>query len=1654
MINNEKYNDSHIAAKPATYASLPQIMSNPADRYKPFPLTDIQQAYWVGRHHGFELGGVSTHYYTEIDCIDIDLRRLNDAWRRLIERHDMLRAIILPNGQQKVVEKVPPYEISILDLRNQESDIVEARLSEIRARLSHLVLPSNKWPLFEIRASLLDEQRIRLHLSFDALTVDARSRNLLFREWSQLYEDPQFDLPALDLLFRDFVMATASLKETSLYREAEAYWNRRLSFLPPPPELPLARNQSTILQSRFKRLEGSLEAGTWAHIKERASRKGLRPSVLLLAVFSECLKRWCIKPRMTVNLTLFNRMARDDRLAGVVGDFTSSTLLAVDNENEDRFITRALCIQKQLEEDLAHSSVSGVQIIRKLAQHRHIKSMALMPVVFTSLLSLREQTLESAPTDWLGEVCHAITQTPQVSLDHQAQEIKGSLIIVWDIVDGLFPDGMIQDMMQTYIAYLSRLAADDHCWESPWREEARQLIPTSHLHLYNSINGAVTETSKKLLHESFFAHASYRPTHIAIVSRERNLTYEQLADYSLRVGHWLQCRGAKPNHLVAVVMEKGWEQVVAVLGILQSGAAYVPIDPTLPKERLWHLLDQAQSNLVVTQPNIDRTVEWPNGVRRLQVSESELAVLDNTPLTNVQSPEDLAYMIFTSGSEGTPKGVMIEHRGPVNTISDINQRFGVGSSDRVLALSSLSFDLSVYDIFGTLAAGGTIVIPDAYETRNPANWVEIIERENVTVWNSVPALMKLLVEYLKGRHRTLPRSLRLILLSGDWIPLSLPDQIRKMHDTTQVINLGGATEASIWSILYPINKVNPDWKSLPYGRPMTNQCSYILDHALEPCPIWVPGQLYIGGIGIAKGYWRDEERTNASFIIHSRTGKRLYRTGDIGRYLPDGNIEFIGREDHQVKIQGYRIELGEIEAVLEQNPAVYATAVAAVGSERGEKRLACYVVPVQQPGPSSNELRQFLTRILPEYMVPQFYIMLDKLPLTANGKVDRKALLELDFNKPAIQSGRSAENDVPAEKESVVRSSSQGYKGFDIPTVPAEVISKITGIVAKILGIGDLAPHDNLLNLGATSVDMIRIVNQMNSKLHFRPAIDVFYKSPSPLGLAQLYEQLRAGTDKTSQQPRKTATTCELNTTSFLLLSDPEERRQFKQTKPGLRTDNEARPSFQLNPVEPSNIFKEKCCLRRSYRHFLPNTIPINSLSALLNCLRQVKINAQPKYLYASAGGLYPVQTYLYVKPERIDGLPGGIYYHDPVVHRLIQLAAGVEIDQTVYDLLVNRPIFSEAAFSIFLIAQSKAILPMYGERGLHYAAIEAGLITQLLELAALEVGIGLCQIGDLNFSVIKDWFALDEGHVMLHSLLGGKIDEQSPTIEQLADKIRRGEWAEQTSTPIKINPCAQKTPLFWVHDMFLAGHLQADQPLYVVHPLITDEELVSQWTIEKMAADHLNEIRSIQPKGPYILGGFCFWAVIALEMARQLMRQGDDVSFLFLVEPPLRLLPADCLPPDGSLKGRFIHHSRKLASLKSKDKMTYFLQNFPYLFLYIKDRVLEKTKISLCNTYLFFRQPLPATLKAFYTNNCYARHLTLYHPQPYPGRLVIFQAEKIPDGVQLDWSSIASGRMDIYTIPGTEHLTIIQEPCVSVLSGQISKYLKQIQVKEHDQKT
>ena len=932
--------------------AIETIIPQPELRHQPFPLTDIQQAYWLGRQEGLELGGISAHIYWEIETQGIAVEELEWAWQCLIDRHDMLRAIIAENGQQRILEHTPPYRILVVDLQGETAATQSARLEEIRTDLSHQVFQSDRWPLFELQAARLDSQTVRFCFSFDLILGDAWSVQILMAELAYFLRQPTLALPPLTLSFRDCVLAEQEARKSNRYQRDRDYWQTRLETLPPPPEIPLQSNPAALVNPQFTRRRRQLPSEDWQRLKRRASQAQLTPSGVLLAAFAEVVATWSKNPHFTLNLTLVNRPPLHREIGQLVGDFTSITLLEANCTGEEAFITRSQRLQKQLWQDLDRQTYSGVQVLRELARRSQRRSAALMPIVFTSMLGLGQEDRERTDLlQGLGKFIYMISQTPQVYLDSQISEDAGSLVICWDSVEGLFPPGLLDDMFAAYGNFLQRLADEEEVWIGA----EQSLLPSEQREYLAAFNNTDTELpgNDELLHTLFFQQAMAQPEQTAVIAGDRMLTYGELRDLVLTLARQLHERGAKPNKLLAVVMERGWEQVVATLAILTAGAAYVPIDPELPEERRSHIMAEAGICGILTQSKFEDCLDWPENPERFWVDA--IVPKPSCPMLEPQQTEtDLAYIIYTSGSTGKPKGVAIEHRGAVNTILDINQRFEVTAEDRVLAVSSLSFDLSVYDIFGTLAAGGTLVAIAPGASKDPSNWAELIHKHRITLWNSVPALMQMLLDYTASRTNFDLSSLRSILLSGDWIPLTLPRRIQ-MATGGQVISLGGATEASIWSIFYAIETVDPAWKSIPYGRPLANQRFYVLDELLEPRPVWIPGQLYIGGIGLAREYWRNEDKTASSFIQHPKTGERLYKTGDLGRYLLDGNIEFLGREDFQVKVNGYRIELGEIESALLQHPAVKEAVILAVGDSQESKHLASYIVPKNEETSSPIE---------------------------------------------------------------------------------------------------------------------------------------------------------------------------------------------------------------------------------------------------------------------------------------------------------------------------------------------------------------------------------------------------------------------------------------------------------------------------------------------------------------------------------------------------------------------------------------------------------------------------------------------------------------------------------------------------------------------------
>lgn len=456
------------------------------------------------------------------------------------------------------------------------------------------------------------------------------------------------------------------------------------------------------------------------------------------------------------------------------------------------------------------------------------------------------------------------------------------------------------------------------------------------------------------LFELFTKQVEKTPEALAVFSPDKQLGYRETYLLANKIGHALLTAGVLPNQLVGVLMTKGWEQILGCLGVLACGAAFLPIDPTWPESRIHQVLEIGAVKVLLSQQAILETLGRNGSLdlyRCFAVDHERVwSSYSHDPIPRQQTPTDIAYVIFTSGSTGQPKGVTISHRGVVNTITDINRRFQVAARDRLFALSNLTFDLAIYDIFGPLTAGASVVVPKADQIKEPAYWAkEIAKQPPISIWNTVPMFMQMLVEHLDNlsisEKPSLCETLRVILLSGDWIPLDLPSRIRRYFPASQIISLGGATEGSIWSILYPITALNSSWKSIPYGRPMDNQTMYVLDESFNHCPMGTMGDIYIGGIGVALGYWRDEERSAMNFVINPGTGERLYKTGDLGCWHPEGYMEFMGRKDTQVKISGHRIELSDIEIALSQHPSVKQCVASAHQQQGSCKQLIAYIVP-------------------------------------------------------------------------------------------------------------------------------------------------------------------------------------------------------------------------------------------------------------------------------------------------------------------------------------------------------------------------------------------------------------------------------------------------------------------------------------------------------------------------------------------------------------------------------------------------------------------------------------------------------------------------------------------------------------------------------------
>ncbi|MBW8877596.1 MAG: amino acid adenylation domain-containing protein [Acidobacteria bacterium] len=1035
----------------------PRVTADPLGDLVPFPLSDLQLGFYIANDPYMEYH-VRPHLYMELERGAFDVSAYEAAWNKALRRRRRELCIVNGDIELELLQEAPQIKCKVYDGRNLPSGDAAALRASVREEMMRRELRLDSWPWLDLRVSLWregGEERARIHYNHNNFFIDGFGANQLLTEVETYYRSPEVSNAPLELSFRDAVLALERLAASAAGEAARSYWFSRLPGLPPPPSLPQKAGLNRRCRSRLRGRSGALESGPWAAFKSHASALGLTPSNALIAAYSYVVATWSNSDHFILSQMMTRRFAElHPDFTRMLGNFASLYPLEVKLESAAPFADNARRIQSQVLEDLRHLELGGMRVLQELNRLKGSFGSAPSPFVVGSGLFIKPYR----------KADFSVLETSQTLLDHQFFELAdGSLHYVWDLLEEFFPDGMIEAMWEAYQGLLQRLASDGEAW---FRRDF-DLVSAKDLSERRERNQTARRVASRLLHEPLGEQAATRGDDAVLVSAPEVLSYRDLATWSASLAAELAASGVGRGDLVPVLMDRGQEVLAAVMAVLQTGAAYVPIDPRLPAERLALLLGEAGATVALTQSRYRESIAWPERVTPLAVSYPALnAGRSSAPgeVSPAASDLDLAYVIYTSGSTGRPKGVMIDHRGAWNTIVDINERFGVGPADRIFGVSAFNFDLSVYDLFGTVAAGACLVYPDADSALDPTHWLERVVSERITLWSSVPALMSLLVEAAQRRGASLP-SLRLVMLSGDKIPLDLPAAIRQVAPNTELVSLGGGTEGSIWSIFYPIGEVDPGWATIPYGYPMVNQTWEVRDRNGRPCPTWVPGELLIGGVGLAKGYWQDAEKTARSFEPDPLTGERRYRTGDLGRYLPGGCIEWLGRADFQVKIQGHRIELGEIEAVLAEHQAVREAVVAVQESPLGSlRKLVACIVPAGVSQVDVKALQAFLQSRLPAYMVPTVWRVLAQLPLTGNGKVDRKALLQAQLAEGSENRAGGAERREPVA-----------------PAGPIE--SRLQAIWERILGVSPVGVTDDFFELGGQSFDAIRIFALIKEEL-------------------------------------------------------------------------------------------------------------------------------------------------------------------------------------------------------------------------------------------------------------------------------------------------------------------------------------------------------------------------------------------------------------------------------------------------------------------------------------------------------------------------------------------------------------------------------------------
>ncbi len=1003
---------------------------------------------------------------------------LHQALTTIVTRHTTLRTTftLIDDEPRQIVSQdwaldLPMFDLSHLSEAEKDAEI--DRIIEERSR--H---PFNLTTDLMLRTTLLQLDTTDYILVFVVHHVasDGWSTGVLLREISAWYTtysgQGDSSLPELPIHYTDYALWQRDHLQGDVLEKQLAYWKEQLAGAPAVLELPTDHPRAATKHSSGGRQAINFPLALQESLKALSQQENTTMFMTLLAAFKTLLYRYTAQENVVVGSPVANRSRVE--VEPLIGFFVNTLVLHTDLSGNPTFRDILARVREVALGAYAHQELPFEKLVEELQPERNLHINPLFQVMFILQDGTnRTLSLPGLTTDILPRKIGTEQFDLTLSIHESATGLTGYLTYNADLFEATTIERMVghfQTLLEGIVADPNQLIAQLPLLTASERE---QLLVT-----FNA-----TEAPRQVdqcLHHLFEAQVVRTPQAIAVVSGNEQLTYEALNQRANQLAHYLTKRGVGPETLVAICMDRSLEMVIGLMAILKAGAGYVPLDPTYPADRLAFIVNDAQAPILLTQHKlIDRLP--PSEAQIIELDTDNAAILQE-PQTNVPSEvsgHNVAYVMYTSGSTGVPKGVVVLHRGVCNYLLWRQSYFPLNETDRALQKTSFSFVDSVWELFEPLMVGAQLIMAEPNRHQDTNYLVKFIIEQKITAVDFIPSLLHLFLEEPDVAQCT---SLRRVTTGSETVTVDLQTRFFT-HLNAGLYNLYGPTEASIATTCWTCQP-DDDRRSVPIGRPIANSQIYLLDKYLQPAPLGFPGEVHIGGRGLARGYLNQPDLTAEKFIRHPFNDDpeaRLYKTGDLARYLPDGTLEFLGRADHQVKIRGYRVELGEIEAFLRQVDVVQ-EAVAIVREDRpGDKRLVAYVIANNGGDIDPAQLRDYLKEKLPDYMIPSAFVDLEKMPMTPNGKVDRKQLPEPDWNTLHLA------NDY-VEPEGLIE----------------EMVAEVW---QTVLGLDRVGLYDNFFDLGGHSLLAIQVISRLRHDYSIELMVHTLFEAPTIAELVPVIEE-------------------------------------------------------------------------------------------------------------------------------------------------------------------------------------------------------------------------------------------------------------------------------------------------------------------------------------------------------------------------------------------------------------------------------------------------------------------------------------------------------------------------------------------------------------------